>query len=198
MNKEELIKIDMENLKRLKSRLRKDISISDDEELNESNTDYLSLLNDVIDEKTESEDEELSSDDDMTEDPINEDGDGGGVAMANAGNVGGMGNVSSAQPSSTPGAVMTGDGTTGSGDYGFPLGVYTKKGATGNKYIKMGSKKGKKKSPKVLADVANFLKTHKADGSGKKYGNVPESNGKVMNYQDFMKGKTAKVTKVKE
>jgi len=136
-------------------------------------------------------------------DSLNEDGDGGGgdgggAAVSSAGSVSGMGNVSSAQPSSTPGAAVTGDGTVGSGDYGFPLSGYTKKGITGDKYVKMGSKQGKKKNPKILADVANFLKSHKAGGSDNKYGNVPDGSEKVMNYQDFMKGNITKVTKVKK
>jgi hypothetical protein len=46
-------------------------------------------------------------------------------ATATMGNMNGMGNVVSAQPSSTPGSVA--DSTEGSGDIGATLGTYTKK-----------------------------------------------------------------------
>lgn len=262
MRKDELLLIDVKNLQRLKNRLKIDISKSNDELLNESKSEYLSFIKNVISEKKkvnenmnlkeenmelvdtgdsvtyevwkdndgklykvsierndEEEDEfgevrierdfdnaeevssthsakfgesNLSTDDEIDSDTINEDGggDGGGssagVAMANAGTVSGMGNVVSSQPSSTPGSAFTGDGTVGSGDIGMPLGTYSKKGITGNKYVKH-SKGNKKKSKKLLSDVANFLKTHKK-GSKPKFGNVPENaGGKVMNYQDFVK-----------
>jgi len=48
-------------------------------------------------------------------------------ATATLGNTGGMGSVSSAQPSSVPGDVQ--GGTKGSGDVGQVLGTYTKKSA---------------------------------------------------------------------
>ncbi|CAG7580523.1 MAG: hypothetical protein SLAVMIC_00458 [uncultured marine phage] len=270
MSKEELVNIDTKNLKRLKKRLMKDLSVTEDQKLNESILDYISDIDNAIHENVElreedmelvdygdgveyevwedksgqlwrvpiergseeeekeygevrierffdqaekvssahaakfgendgsyNESEELSTDDDIIEDPINEDGDGGGsagVAMASQGNVSGMGNVVSSQPASTPGAAFTGDGTVGSGDISMPLGVYTKKGVTGQKYIKQ----SKSKNKKLTTDVANFLKKHK---KGKKpvYGNVPENaNGKVMDYQDFVKNKSNQVTQVKK
>lgn len=202
MRKRELLEIDMENLMRLKKRLRLDISTSDDILLREYNKEYLGLVGEVINEKKvndmnlDSEDLEdniENTDGDINEDPINEGDGGSGAAMANAGTVSGMGNVSSAQPASIPGAAVTGDGTTGSGDIGVPLGVYTKKGITGDKYIKH-SKSGKKtKSKKIMSDVANFLKTHKKGGEPK-YGNVPENaGGKLMNYENFIKDQTVQV-----
>ena len=256
MSKEELMKIDTKNLRRLKSRLRKDLNHSQDQTVNEYILDYISEVDDAIRESNEfetvdendleledygdgveyevwkhketgqlynipiergSEEEEeeygevritrffdqaskvATSGDAKTgtymesNDPINEDGDGGGagVAMASQGNVTGMGNVVASQPASTPGAAFTGDGTVGSGDIGFPLGVYTKKGATGQKYVKH----GKKKDHKLVAKVEDFLRKHKKDGKADKkikYGNVPE---KVMNFQNFLKSKTTKVSK---
>ena len=44
-----------------------------------------------------------------------------GLGYANQGNVAGMGNVVSAQPSAQPGAAYSGDGSVGSGDYGQQL-----------------------------------------------------------------------------
>jgi len=171
--------MELENLKRLKTRIRYDLF--EDGILNESVVDYLKLIKSVISEKSKS---------------INEDGDGGGtgVAMANAGTVSGMGNVVSSQPSSVPGAAFTGDGTVGSGDIGMPLGVYTKKGVTGDKYVKLS--KGKKS--KLVNDISDFLKKNKK-GKSPKYGNTPDGDGgKLMKYEDFMKSQTSKVTKVSE
>lgn len=75
-----------------------------------------------------------------------------GVAMAGQSTTSGMGNVVSSQPSSTPGAAVTGDGTVGSGDISYPGGIYQKAGATGQKYVKTkktsNSKKKKKKKKK--------------------------------------------------
>jgi len=75
---------------------------------------------------------------------------GGGVAYTNNGNVSGMGKVSNATVSPTPGDP---DGSEpGSGDVSFPLGVYTKNaggtnvgGITGNMYTKMSKTKMSKK-----------------------------------------------------
>ena len=122
---------------------------------------------------------------------------GGGVASANAGTVSGMGNVVSAQPSSMPGATVTGDGTTGSGDYGnvsFPSkyknSVYTKNtGSTGNKYLKLDKKKGKKKKGK---EVNKFISDVKNIMSDRKGGN------KMKSFDDFKKDSIEKVTKVKQ
>jgi hypothetical protein len=53
---------------------------------------------------------------------INENIQTAGVSYANQGNVAGMGNVTSAQPGSTPGSTVTpGQGAQGSGDYGQQL-----------------------------------------------------------------------------
>jgi hypothetical protein len=107
-----------------------------------------------------------------------------------------MGNVSSSQPSSTPGAAATGDGTVGSGDISMPLGKYSKKGVTGNHYTKFdhkpGKRKGKKKkNKKILSDVADFLQKHK---KGSKQSNTPKtSKTKVMDYQDFVKDNVNKL-----
>ena len=47
-------------------------------------------------------------------------------AYATLGNTGGMGPVTPAVPSSTPGAVNASDSISGSGDVGQPLGTYMK------------------------------------------------------------------------
>lgn len=106
-----------------------------------------------------------------------------GVATATQGNASGMGNVVSAQPSSQPGALMTGNGTSGSGDYGMALKTYTKgDGITGNMYTKTGS------NNRIKKDLKNFINGIK----GK------ERAGKVMNFEDFNKDETKKVTKVED
>lgn len=171
--KEKLQDLDIENLKRLKSMIKSDMRKSV-ESTKDFLRDYIKQVNEMI--------------------LIKEDGDGGsaGVAMATQGGTSGMGNVSSSQPSSVPGAASTGDGTVGSGDLGMPLGTYTKKGITGDKYTKFnhkpgnkGKKKGKNKKSKVLSDVADFLSKHK---SGSKMGNTPSgSTQKVMDFDKFVK-----------
>lgn len=70
-----------------------------------------------------------------------EDGEGGGVATANASNTAGMGAVVSAQPGAFAGTT----GTTGSGDVGFVLGYNPKK-------------KRKKGGPSQVSDLRD-LKT---------------------------------------
>ena len=68
-----------------------------------------------------------------------EDGEGGGVATANASNTAGMGAVVSAQPGAFAGTT----GTTGSGDVGFVLGYNPKK-------------KRKKGSPSQVSDLRDL------------------------------------------
>ena len=68
-----------------------------------------------------------------------EDGEGGGVATANASNTAGMGAVVSAQPGTFAGTT----GTTGSGDVGFVLGYNPKK-------------KRKKGSPSQVSDLRDL------------------------------------------
>jgi hypothetical protein len=48
MSKEELLSIDIKNLRRLKNRLRRDLSESNTESLNESILDYISDIDDAI------------------------------------------------------------------------------------------------------------------------------------------------------
>jgi hypothetical protein len=70
-------------------------------------------------------------------------------ACATMGNNGGMGNVVSAQPSSTPGSVNASDATIGSGDIGQSFGTaYTKP------QLKL--KKDKKRKLKKFDDFSNF------------------------------------------
>ena len=68
-----------------------------------------------------------------------EDGEGGGVATANASNTAGLGAVVSAQPGAFAGTT----GTTGSGDVGFVLGYNPKK-------------KRKKGSPSQVSDLRDL------------------------------------------
>ena len=77
-----------------------------------------------------------------------EDGEGGGVATANASNTTGMGAVVSAQPGAFAGTT----GTTGSGDVGFVLGYNPKK-------------KRKKGSPSQVSDLRDLkeVDTEEAD-----------------------------------
>lgn len=90
---------------------------------------------------------------------INEDGDGGGVAVATASTTTGMGAVVAAQPSSTPGAVVTGDGTTGSGDIGVPLFNTTNKDGS----VTVGKRRDKKKDVKSNIDIKDFMARFKDD-----------------------------------
>jgi hypothetical protein len=183
--KKEFFDLDVKSLNRLKTRLKRDMRNENNHEDSESLKDYINQINEAI--------------------MIKEDGDGGGggdaggtgVAMATQGNVSGMGNVSSSQPSGVPGAAATGDGTVGSGDISMPLGKYTKKGVTGNQYTKFdhkpgkSKKKGKKKNKKILSDVADFLQKHKKNS---KQSNTPKtSKTKVMDYQDFVKDNVNKI-----
>jgi hypothetical protein len=77
-----------------------------------------------------------------------EDGEGGGVATANASNTAGMGAVVSAQPGAFAGTT----GTTGSGDVGFVLGANPKK-------------KRKKGNPSQVSDLRDLkeVDTEKTD-----------------------------------
>lgn len=80
---------------------------------------------------------------------INEDG----AAVATA-STAGMGAVVTATPSSVPGATVTGDGTTGSGDIGMAYGKPFQKQPAFNDR----KKKGKEKEPKKfkLSDMIKF------------------------------------------
>lgn len=156
---EKIKDLDIKSLKRLKSRIKIDIKENKNSIFIK---DYINQINEMI--------------------LIKEDGDGGsaGVAMATQGSISGMGNVSSSQPSSVPGAASTGDGTVGSGDIGMPLGKYTKKGITGDQYTRFKhkpGKKGKKKNKsKIASDVTDFLNKHKSG-----------SSQKVMDFKKFVK-----------
>lgn len=88
----------------------------------------------------------------LTED----EGGGGGVATANAGNVCGMGAVVSAQPGAMPGTT----GTTGSGDYGNGLYPTQKQSGLGNLFKKI-SKSRKKKGQKALLSFSDYTKRKK-------------------------------------
>jgi len=115
----------------------------------------------------------------MSENVINEDGDGGGggVAMASSGTTSGMGNVVSAQPASVAGAAVTGDGTTGSGDYGNPLFPTAQKDGS----TKLGKKKGKKKDKKKESVIQNFLAQYKGDKDKNK-----STGSKMFSFNDFV------------
>lgn len=116
---------------------------------------------------------------------INEDGDGG-VASVSAGTTSGMGNVVSAQPASTPGAAVTGDGTTGSGDYGTPLFTTAQKDGSNT----LGKKRGKKgkKDKKKESILQNFIAQHKSDKT--KNGETKSDDGttssKMLSFSDFV------------
>lgn len=122
----------LENLKKYKYRLKSLLKESYNDEL----ISELKLVNDQI--KLIKEDE------------------GGGVATANAGNVGGMGAVVSAQPGALPGTT----GTTGSGDIGVNLFNPQMKQGIGNLFKKI-SKDRKKKGQKPLLSFTEFAKKNK-------------------------------------
>lgn len=113
---------------------------------------------------------------------IHEDGSSGGVAMS--GTTSGMGNVVSAQPASTPGAAVTGDGTTGSGDYGNPLFPTAQK--DGSK--KLGKKKGSKKDKKKESVIANFIAQYKngKDKNGSTTSKDGTTSSKMLSFSDFV------------
>lgn len=90
---------------------------------------------------------------------IYEDGEGGS-STGTLGNIGGMGDVVSAQPSSTPGDVA--GGTKGSGDIGCTIGTYTKQPAGHpQKHRKNKRNKNKKDKPyhRLGAGIDNFYRT---------------------------------------
>lgn len=107
----------------------------------------------------------------------------GGVSVAVSGTTSGMGNVTSAQPASTPGATVTGDGTTGSGDYGNPLFKTSQK--DGSKTL--GKKKGKKNKKKESV-IQDFIAQYKA--GKKKNGSTTSVDGtkssKMLSFSDFV------------
>lgn len=88
---------------------------------------------------------------------LTEDEGGGGVAMASAANVGGMGAVVSAQPGYLPGTT----GTTGSGDIGINLFKPQQKSGGLSKLFKAASKMRKKKGQKPLLSFTDYVKTKK-------------------------------------
>lgn len=92
--------------------------------------------------------------------------DEGGAASANAGNVGGMGNVVSAQPSCIPGQTI--GASSGSGDIGVPLfgaSMKTPGGGMGLakliQKIKSSKKLQKKLKGKNLLSYSDFIKRDK-------------------------------------
>lgn len=187
-SKEELENLPIKNLKKMEKEIKFELS-NDPSEEDDEKREFLSLLKDVIETKEEIVNEDAAG---------GSGGDaGGGTAYATSTNVAGMGSVVSAQPSSQAGAVATGDGTEGSGDIGVPLYTYSKDsaGKTGNKALKMGKTKGRK-NRKLTNALAEFVKKYKNKNGGKLSGKT--SDGKLMNFQDFMKDETKKVTKVKE
>ena len=117
---------------------------------------------------------------------------GTGVAVANQGSTTGMGNVVASQPSSTPGTAFSGDGTVGSGDIGMPLKTYTKKGATGDVYTKMGNLPKSGRKEKLDKEIKNFLSKNKKDG---KTSNDISKSKPVMDYQSFLKDKVKQTKK---
>ena len=106
-----------------------------------------------------------------------------GVATAGAASVSGMGNVVAAQPASAPGATVTGNGTTGSGDVGMPLfNTFHQDGAN-----KVGVKKGTKGKNKSV--IQNFIANYKK-GKKNKDGSVKSSDGntssKMLTFSQFV------------
>ena len=97
---------------------------------------------------------------------ITEDGDGGGgdangggTAYANAGNVSGMGDVVSAQPGATPGALVTDPGTSGSGDFGNGLFNPADKSQPGTKRDNHPNSKKKNKKAELAKQVKQMKKS---------------------------------------
>ena len=99
-----------------------------------------------------------------------------GTAFATNSNSSGMGDIVSAQPSSTPGSVWSADATKGSGDIGQGLGTYTKLAAKKKKKKK--KDKRKRKYNKTGSNIDKFYVT--------KYTEKVNNNGKmIMNWETF-------------
>lgn len=129
----------------------------------------------------------------------------GGVAMANA-SIGGMGNITAAQPSSYAGVTTgsnysQGGGTIGSGDIGVPFNV----GGGKTMFQKVpavemgkshGPRTGKKSRQKKLnlKTIKNLFAQRQDFTAGQ--GGTPKTK-RVMNFDDFQKDGLNKVTKVK-
>jgi hypothetical protein len=125
----------------------------------------------------------------------------GGVAFANAG-IGGMGDVTSAQPSSYAGSTIGSNwanhgGTIGSGDISNPFPGPDKlyqKTPVKEMGKNHGARTGKKSRVKKLD-----LKSLRTLAKKQDYTTSAEPKGKrVMNFDDFQKQGLSKVTKVKE
>lgn len=124
----------------------------------------------------------------------------GGVAYGNGG-IGGMGAVSSPQPSSYAGSTIGNDwsnngGTTGSGDVSIPFPgpdkMYQKVAMGKNHGARTGKKSREKKLDLKSLRNAFAKKQDYTAGSSR-----PASTIKVMNFDDFQKSQLTKVTKVK-
>jgi len=124
---------------------------------------------------------------------------GNGVAMANA-SIGGMGAVTSSQPSAYAGsttepAFSAGGGKSGSGDISVPYNPGGRKKVFQKIPAPLDDRKGssKRRKNKILQGLKNVF-ANKQDytaGQGK-------SKSKVMNFDQFDKENLSKVTKVKQ
>jgi len=125
---------------------------------------------------------------------------GGGVAYANA-SIGGMGAVSSPQPSQFAGSTIepaysAGGGKIGSGDISAPYNPGGRKKMFQKIPSNMDNRKGssKRRRNKLLQGLKNVLsqrQDYTAGQSGVK-------KGKIMNFDQFEKGEFNRVTKVKQ
>jgi hypothetical protein len=125
---------------------------------------------------------------------------GGGVGYANA-TIGGMGNVSPAQPSiyagSTSGSAFSdGGGTVGSGDISIPYNPGGRKKTFQKIAAPLSDRKGtnKRRKNKILMGLKNVF-ANKQDFTSNQ-GGVKKKN--VMNFSQFDKENLSKVTKVKQ
>jgi len=121
----------------------------------------------------------------------------GGVAYSNASNTAGMGSIVAAQPSTNPGCTTgndftSGGGTIGSGDISKPMNKKPfEKSPMGKNH---GSNTGKKS--RIKKSDIDALKNHFSKKQDFTSGQGKRENGKIMNYQNFMKNKMTTVTKL--
>lgn len=125
---------------------------------------------------------------------------GGGVGYASA-NIGGMGPVSSPQPSvyagsTTEPAFSMGGGKVGSGDIGVPYNPGGRKKTFQKISAPLSDRKGtnKRRKNKILKGLKDIF-ANKQDFTANQ-GGVKKSN--IMNFDKFAKDQISKVTKVKQ
>lgn len=125
---------------------------------------------------------------------------GGGVAMANA-SIGGMGAVTSSQPSAYAGsttepAFSAGGGKSGSGDISVPYNPGGRKKVFQKMSAPLTDRRGsnKRRKNKILRGLKDIFSQKQDFTSGQ--GGIKKS--KVMNFDQFDKENLSKVTKVKQ